>query len=1062
VKQRKRGQQKQQQQQEEEAGEGKEDHQQLQQQQRRVSKKQTEKHMQQQIEQQMTQQMAQMKIQEQEQQQQQIQQKQQYQQQRQLLQQQQEQQQEKYQQQQQQQQQRMHQKNQHRERDQHHQHKQEEEQQQQQQGKARAPAFFDDSSWGDNVTALSLAGDDDAMATGGGGGDGAVGSRAIQATASRGAHRTPSKEKRDPYARKVTELNAMGSQTPSAVGTYTDDGTRVNSLKGSGAGAESTGRKGRRVTPYRHNATEGGGAGAGRGADRSDGGDDASATSGGGGRLTQQQQLERQFEMQHSAQSGRVMRSPRVARNGGGGGSRRTGGYEEDGGRNGGMDVGANPGFSPQATDADSRQRPSVADIQLDQDFGEEVMGSHAIKSETFDYLKAEDILPSPAPGKEMSKVSSGIVTDEWPDIFHTINSARRLALHHPNALISSGNLHTIVRGVIKQVENLRSAVAKNAILCLQDMCAGLGRTMDSEIVNTASCLAKRYADTSGFLGESAEQALFSMIDNVSATRALGALTAASENRNALIRGRCAVMIHALVSRRGSEVVNSREMDGLRVRLAKLLSDQGPEARTYARRIVHTLVNERHMSRTDLEQTIPAEQIDKALREDNDMSMVGSGVGYLSPKVASSPSRRAIAGRSRSTRKSPQVSKSLNFGGDDGEDGAAVGGGAHQDRKAAVGGMSMNAPLDSLGETDDHALDISNLRINTGRGGANVSSMGSSMGSMGSMGSSSSNNSSSNSNSNSNSHSHSHSHSAGHVEQDEASTLAAPSPHLIGSKRTPSGSRNATVVVSGLVGTIRRLPTGSSPDTDGGGAKTKSASPGKSRAAAKRQMDNEPALMQLPQWLNGLQQNNWLDRVDSLTSLTDAVIQFTDMLKGTGKLAKVLDCIVERLEDGSVKCALHTLQCLQKIFNEKPALLCENKLTVGALMASASSSNRQIARDASEILEGVLDQTSPSAALSQLTSMALHDKDRLRAAAFRKLADRVEQFHAISDSTLRRSLFPAVSKTLLASNTKAEVRVAAAEAVKAIQKAIGTADQVHTWVSDYTQREEIRRITAAL
>jgi hypothetical protein len=42
--------------------------------------------------------------------------------------------------------------------------------------------------------------------------------------------------------------------------------------------------------------------------------------------------------------------------------------------------------------------------------------------------------------------------------------------------------LHCIVLGVLKQVDNLRSAVAKNALLTLGDLFQGLGKFMDLEV----------------------------------------------------------------------------------------------------------------------------------------------------------------------------------------------------------------------------------------------------------------------------------------------------------------------------------------------------------------------------------------------------------------------------------------------------------------------------------------------------------------------------------------------------------------------------------------------------
>jgi len=108
----------------------------------------------------------------------------------------------------------------------------------------------------------------------------------------------------------------------------------------------------------------------------------------------------------------------------------------------------------------------------------------------------------------------------------------------------------------------------------------------------------------------------------------------------------------------------------------------------------------------------------------------------------------------------------------------------------------------------------------------------------------------------------------------------------------------------------------------------------------------------------------------------------------------------------------------------------------------------------------VLKYVPPAQALSQLVNISMHDKDRLRAAALRLLAENVTTYHSLSPSTLKKTLFPAVSKTIFHSSTKADVRVAAAEVLKAMQTALGSDDSVCMWVSDFTQREEVKRLTA--
>ncbi|CAM9205254.1 unnamed protein product, partial [Sphacelaria rigidula] len=82
-----------------------------------------------------------------------------------------------------------------------------------------------------------------------------------------------------------------------------------------------------------------------------------------------------------------------------------------------------------------------------------------ALRGDSFDYLTAEDIRPSPNPTQELQRALVSLANDDWPEIFHTLNSVRRLASHHAALLSSQQNLHALVRDVLSQAENLRSQV---------------------------------------------------------------------------------------------------------------------------------------------------------------------------------------------------------------------------------------------------------------------------------------------------------------------------------------------------------------------------------------------------------------------------------------------------------------------------------------------------------------------------------------------------------------------------------------------------------------------------
>ena len=236
-----------------------------------------------------------------------------------------------------------------------------------------------------------------------------------------------------------------------------------------------------------------------------------------------------------------------------------------------------------------------------------------ALKPESLEYLDAADIKPSVNPTKDLVKAMSGLETQDWPEIFYTLNTVRQLAIHHNALLTQGGTLHSFVQGVLRQADNLRSAVAKNAILALGDLFEGLEKAMDSEVPLILALLLKKCGDTSIFLIESAERAVHKMIDHVSATRSLAGLLVGTENRNPNLRGRVAGFLHSLVLQRAGELCGARELESLKIRLGKLISDHTPEARASGRDIVRILVQQGIATRAELELHIPADQLQKAL-----------------------------------------------------------------------------------------------------------------------------------------------------------------------------------------------------------------------------------------------------------------------------------------------------------------------------------------------------------------------------------------------------------------------------------------------------------------
>lgn len=105
------------------------------------------------------------------------------------------------------------------------------------------------------------------------------------------------------------------------------------------------------------------------------------------------------------------------------------------------------------------------------------------------------------------------------------------------------------------------------------------------------------------------------MVDYATALRSLVALLGFADHKTATVRAKVAGSLLLLLQRRFDELQGQREMDGLKSRLGKLLQDQNPETRSHAREIAKFLLNTAGMTRSDLENFVSTDLLDKALKD---------------------------------------------------------------------------------------------------------------------------------------------------------------------------------------------------------------------------------------------------------------------------------------------------------------------------------------------------------------------------------------------------------------------------------------------------------------
>lgn len=554
--------------------------------------------------------------------------------------------------------------------------------------------------------------------------------------------------------------------------------------------------------------------------------------------------------------------------------------------------------------------------------------GLYTAGNDDYEYTESADLKPCLRPEKDIKDVVTALDSDEWTEVFAALTTVRQLFLHHQTAVLTGANcLHVIVKLVVKQVDNLRSVVAKNALLALGDMFHGLGKGADVEVAAAVPCLLKRAVDASVFLNESAEAALLEMVKSVSVQRSLAALLLCADNRSQYIRGKVSKLLLRLVNTRTGELRGCKDMPSLLGRLGRSVDDQTPEARAGSRSTVKALLRQGLVTRSELERFVPADKIEKCLLiEDSVADSTGSlSVGRLDGNTTCGANNKML------NRRRPK-----------------------QDIIA------------DPGRVEQEALSISNYRPP--------------------------------------------------LHPKVISTDGAVAGTVSNSKDSLKGTRTAPI-------------------------------------------SELPEIAAVPDILLAVANGkSWADRKTALTGATDLICKHWRILQMSGMLEKVLEAILSRVEDGSVKVCVHAVLSLQRIHDQEPSLLPSILATIGVasgLLAGASSANKEVRVCGEALLWAVLDASPLNDVLAPICPAALHDKDRIRALCLRILGTLVKK-RSPPLQVVKRSIYPVIEKAVTAAGTKAEVRAAGVETARVLQASIG--EPIWKWASAGPAQDELKRI----
>ncbi|KAK6488685.1 TOG array regulator of axonemal microtubules protein 1-like [Huso huso] len=203
-----------------------------------------------------------------------------------------------------------------------------------------------------------------------------------------------------------------------------------------------------------------------------------------------------------------------------------------------------------------------------------------------------EETRPFSRPEQQLSAALKALDDNDWEVKKRGLSTLRCLASWHPDTLLP--RLHDVCLMVTREVNNLRSKVARSAMQTLADVARAVGRSLDPELEEVTRVLLLRAGDTSEFLRERAEWAVGVLVASATPSRMLAALIAAgATQRNVLVR-RCAAehMLMAVETLGAERLLGGRDGTELIVQtMVKLAQDAHQDTRFYGRRMVTILMS---------------------------------------------------------------------------------------------------------------------------------------------------------------------------------------------------------------------------------------------------------------------------------------------------------------------------------------------------------------------------------------------------------------------------------------------------------------------------------------
>jgi CLASP N terminal len=203
-------------------------------------------------------------------------------------------------------------------------------------------------------------------------------------------------------------------------------------------------------------------------------------------------------------------------------------------------------------------------------------------------YIPFSELEPIPCPSEGLQRCI--FHTENWLEQFETVNTIRKLVKNHPEVFLSKVTLHNIILNLSKWADSLRSALSKNSLIALKEICEHLGKTVDGEISCILKVFFKKAADTNTFLSQTACEGLDSLCKNCSEGKILVQL-AAENSKNPGVKAKLMDCIAKILQKTGLGALKMKDIDIVIQRIVEYLTDASPDVRSSAKEAFDILID---------------------------------------------------------------------------------------------------------------------------------------------------------------------------------------------------------------------------------------------------------------------------------------------------------------------------------------------------------------------------------------------------------------------------------------------------------------------------------------